>query len=336
MLSNPAPVLDLMDAFRRSKAMFVSVSLGLFDRLQRGPASAAQISAEGEFNLNAVERLMDACVGLELLDKVDGIYSNLPVANTYLCSDSPHTLAGYIRYSEFALYPLWGNLSSAIREGSHRWKQTFGGEGALFSNFFKTEESKRDFLAGMNGFGMLSSPSVVEAFDLSRYRRLVDLGGATGHLPIAACERYPKLRGIVFDLPEVVPVTREHLEKSTAADRLSAVAGDFFTDKFPDADLYSLGRILHDWAEDKINTLLEKIYNSLPSGGALLVAERLLYDDKSGPVPAQMQSLNMLVCTEGRERTLPEYTALLKKAGFATVEGKVTGKPVDAVLAVKG
>ena len=109
----------------------------------------------------------------------------------------------------------------------------------------------------------------------------------------------------------------------------------FFSDPLPEADIFALGRILHDWSEEKIRTLLAKVWERLPAGGALLIAEKLLDGDKSGPMPALMQSLSMLVCTEGKERTLAEYTALLHQAGFAHVEGRVTAAPLDAILALK-
>jgi acetylserotonin O-methyltransferase len=96
-----------------------------------------------------------------------------------------------------------------------------------------------------------------------------------------------------------------------------------------------VGRILHDWSEEKIRRLLRKIFDRLPAGGALLIAEKLLAPDKSGPTGAHMQSLNMLICTEGKERTLEEYSTLLRAAGFGEVRGQLTGTPVDAVLAVK-
>ncbi len=332
---NPAPVLDLIDAFRRSKVLFATQASGIFDRLHGRSASVDELAPELDANRDALERLLDACVGLGLLNKQDGQYTNLPIADVYLWRDSPETMSGYIRYSEFALFPLWANLQTAVQEGTHQWSRTFGGDGPLFSHFFKTEESKRDFLAGMNGFGLLSSPAVVAAFDLRRFRRLADLGGATGHLSIAACERYPNLHGVVFDLATVTPVAQEYIAKSPAADRLEVIAGDFFSDDLPDADLYALGRILHDWAEPKIQILLRKIHEKLPEGGALLIAEKLLFDDKTGPSHAHLQSLNMLICTEGKERSLPEYTALLKQAGFTKVEGNRTGKPVDAILATK-
>lgn len=333
---NPAPIIDLIEAFRRSKAMFAAVALGVFDRLEGGRAAdAATLARQVDAHPGALERLLDACVGLGLLGKEKGAYSNLPVAETYLRRSSPQTLTGYVLYSNRALYALWGNLEGAVREGTHRWHETFQMDGPIFDHFFQSEESKREFLAGMHGYGLLSSPKVVAAFDLGRFRRLVDLGGATGHLAAAACGRYPKLRAAVLDLPAAVEVAREYVGRSPYANRIELIAGDFFRDPLPEADLFSLGRILHDWSDEKIRLLLAKIYARLPRRGALLVAERLLDDDKSGPVSALMQSLNMLVCVEGKERTLSEYALLLKQAGFASVEGRPTRTPLDAVLAVK-
>ena len=224
-----------------------------------------------------------------------------------------------------------------VKEGTHRWGQTFGLEGPIFNHFFRTPEAQRAFLRGMHGFGMLSSPRVVATFDLSRFHTLADLGGATGHLAIAACERYPGLRGIVFDSARRGghgPRAGGALRRARSASRWWRAISSW-TD-LPAADLYAVGRILHDWTEEKIGRLLRKIVEALPPEGALLVAEKLLHEDGVGPLPANMQSLNMLVCTEGRERSLRDYTRLLREAGFAAVEGWRTGAPLDAILAVKG
>jgi acetylserotonin O-methyltransferase len=334
-LPNPAPVLDLIQAFRRSKTMFAAVSLGIFDRLSDGAADAATLAREMGASTDALERVLDSCVPLGLIEKAGAFYSNSPVAGTYLTRSSPHTLTGYILYSDRALYPLWGNLEAAVRAGTNRWQQTFGGDQAIFQHFFRTDEARRDFLSGMDGFGQLSSPAVVAAFDLGRFHRLVDLGGGTAHLALTACAGYPQLQSAVFDLPDAISTAREYVERSPHGNRVRLIAGDFFTDPLPEADLFALGRILHDWSEEKVIALLRKVWEHLPTGGALLIAEKLLDDHKTGPLPALMQSLNMLVCTEGKERTLAEYTVLLRQAGFVRVEGKVTNAPLDAILAVK-
>lgn len=335
-LLDPHGVLDLIEAFRRSKVMFAAVALGIFDRLSESPRDAAALASQLGANRNALERLLDACVALGFLNKADGVYSNKRVAETYLVRSSPQTMTGYILYSNNALYPMWGKLEDAVREGTNRWQQTFGHDGNIFDHFFRTDESRRDFIAGMHGFGMISSPKIVAAFDLSRFEKLVDLGGATGHLTVAACERYAALRGTIFDLPPVLEIAEEYVTKSSVAGRVDLIAGDFFRDPLPEADLYAVGRILHDWSDEKVRALLGKIYQSLPERGGLLIAERILDEDKTGPLPALMQSLNMLICTEGRERTLSEFTALLREAGFAEVEGRRTGAPLDAILASKG
>ena len=332
---DPAVVLDLIEAFRRSKTMFAAVSLGIFDALATGPKSLADLAHELKSNPDGLERLLDACVGLQLLRRSGEDYENMPAATAYLTKNSPHRLTGYINYSNDITWKLWANLEDAIREGTHRWHQTFGWDGPIFSHFFKTEEAKREFLIGMHGLGLLSSPHVVSAFDLSGFRRLVDLGGATGHLAIAACQRYPDLRAVVFDLPDAVGLVQEIVGASPVAERIEIVAGDFFVDPLPDADIFALGRIIHDWSEEKIVKLLSKLYERLPPNGAVLLAEKLLGDDKSGPRWAQMQNLNMLVCTEGKERTLAEYEALFKQVGFADVQGRKTSSHLDAVLAVK-
>jgi acetylserotonin N-methyltransferase len=334
-LPDPTPVLDLIDAFRASKTMFTAVAMDVFDRLYEAPAAAATLAAALGVQADALERLLDGCAALGLLRKADGIYSNQPLAEAYLCSSSPRSLHGYVRYSDEALYPMWAHLDDAVREGTNRWGPTFGLKGALFSHFFRTDAAMRDFLQGMHGFGMLTSPRVVEAFDLGRFGMLADLGGATGHLAIAACERYPQLRAVVFDLPRVTRFAREQVALSAAWGRIEVRDGDFFEDELPAADLFALGRILHDWAEPAIDRLLRRIFDRLPPGGGVLLAEKLLADDGVGPVSANLQSINMLICTEGKERSVSGYARLLRAAGFGQVEGRRTGAALDAVLALK-
>jgi acetylserotonin O-methyltransferase len=336
-VANPDPtiILDLLEAFRRSKTMFAAVSLGIFDALDTRPQSLAALAQRLNLNADALERLLDACVGLQLLNRQGDLYENTPVAATYLCKKSPSHFNGYLNYSNEYLWKLWANLEDAIREGTNRWQQTFGWDGPIFSSFFRTEDAKREFLMGMHAQGLLSSPHVVAAFDLSRFERLVDLGGATGHLAIAACQRYSNLRAVVFDLPEAGALAREVVGASPTADQIDVMGGDFFVDTLPEGDLYSVGRILHDWAENKVLALLKRVFDRLPSGGALLIAEKLLNEEKTGPRWAQMQNLGMLLYTEGKERTLTEYKRLLTQVGFTDVKGSVTPTPLDAVLALK-
>ncbi len=331
---DPSPVLDLIEAFRRSKTMFTAVRLGIFDLLEESPAKAGDLARRTGAHPGALERLLEGCAALGLLLRdADGVFSNTAVASVYLTRSSPSTLAGYIRYSDEPLYKLWGDLEGAVREGSPRWQHVFGARDALFDHFYRSPEARADFLAGMHGLGLLSSPAVVRAFNLNGYETLVDLGGGTGHLAIAACERYGRMRATVFDLPEVIEFARPRIEASRARDRIATAAGDFFRDPLLPTSLYALGRILHDWSDSRCLELLRRVRSALLPGGAVLIAEKLLDEDRCGPVSAAMQSLNMLVCTEGRERTESEFRSLLEAAGFPEVEARRTGAPLDAILA---
>ena len=333
---DPAPVLELLNAFRKSKAMFAAIDLGVFEALAGEWKTADELAIELRADAGALRRLLGACQMLGLVARSHGKFTNSPAADAYLTQASPSRMLGYANYSDEVLWRLWANLADAVREGTHRWTQTYGWEGPIFSHFFRTDEARREFLMGMHGFGQISSPVVVNAVDLGGFTTLVDLGGATGHLAVAACRRWPGLRAVLFDLPEAVPLARELIAASPVADRVSVVEGDFFTAELPRGDLYALGRIIHDWNEEKSRQLLRRVYDALPPGGAVLLAEKLLDDDKAGPEWAVLQSLNMLVCTEGRERTLGEYAELLAGVGFAEVSGVRTGAPLDAVLARKG
>src|SRR5262249_26514964 len=150
--------------------------LGVFDRLAQGSAPRAALAVDLQADPDALERLLDACVGLRLLTRDGTHYANTPAADAYLCRHSPRRITGYINYSNRVLWQLWEHLEDAVREGTHRWRQAFGLAGPIFDHFFRSEDDKHEFLLGMHGYGLISSPAVVAAFDLGRFRRLVDLG----------------------------------------------------------------------------------------------------------------------------------------------------------------
>jgi acetylserotonin N-methyltransferase len=328
-------VIDLMDGFRASKAAFTAVSIGVFDRLHQGPATCEELAGEFHCHPEALERLLGACAGLGVIKVDQQRYHNLPVATRFLRLASAESLCGYIIYSERVLYRLWAHLADAVREGTHRWEQEFGRKENLFDHFLSTEQEKRTFLAAMHCMGLLSSPSAVSAFDLSSFARLVDIGGGTGHLVIEACRRYPRMRAAIFDLPSVAPVAADYIAQGGLQDRIEILQGDFFRDALPPADLYGLGRVLHDWSDEKVAELLRKIHDSLPAKGGLLICEKLLNEGRDGPATAYLQSLNMLVVTEGRERSASEYEALTRAAGFSRFRFHRTGQPTDVMLAEK-
>jgi acetylserotonin N-methyltransferase len=332
---SPDPILDLMEAFRRSQALFTAVNLRIFERLKESPKSLQELASQALLPIVPLEQLLTACQALGLVSRSNGTYQNTLLTSTYLTESSPSNFLGYIRFSDMAVYRLWSHLTDAVREGSNRWDQVFGGKHNFFENVYADPSSLREFIGGMHGLGVITSPNLVSAFDLSRFSHFVDLGGATGHLAIAACRAWPQLKATVYDLAPVCAIAQEHIAQAGLRDSVKTWVGDFFIDPWPEADLFVLGRILHDWNEERIHFLLKKCFERLPQRGGVLICEKLLNEGKDGPVSAALQSLNMLVITEGRERTASEYKALLQAAGFGHVEAKKTGKYLDVILAVK-
>lgn len=335
---DPAIVLDLILEFRRSKTMFAAVKLGVFDLLGSGPKSVESLAESIPANRDALERLLDACVGLKLLrySKSERVYENTPVAKAYLCKVSPLRITGYINFSNDELWKLWGNLEDAIRDGTNRWLQTFNvEEDDYWRGFNRSEEAGREFLMGMHGYGQITSPEVVKAFNLKDFKKLIDLGGGTGHLAIAACKQYPEMEAIVLELPDALPLAEEIVGASDVADRIKLVEGDFFKDPLPEGDVYVVARTIHHWPEDKVLLLLKRVREALREkpDGRFLIAETLLRDDKNGPDWAQMQNLSLLVCAAGKERTFEEYQELLREAGFSVVIRKHTNSPLDVIMA---
>src|SRR5215469_9653913 len=129
---DPTPVLELIEAFRRSKVLFAAVSLGIFDALERSAQDAQSLASALKLQLDPVEQLLDACVALKLLRKSGLKYQNEPIATCYLCRTSDSALTGYILYPNDVLFRMWGHLEDATREGTPRWAQTFGTEASLF------------------------------------------------------------------------------------------------------------------------------------------------------------------------------------------------------------
>ncbi|KAG9485673.1 hypothetical protein GDO78_008655 [Eleutherodactylus coqui] len=189
------------------------------------------------------------------------------------------------------------------------------------------------FLHAMDSIWKICGSDVIQAFDLSAFRTVCDIGGCTGALAKQFLSTYNESTVTIMDLPQVVETAKKYFV--TDDERIHFLEGDFFNDPIPEADLYIMARIIHDWTDEKCLELLRKIYQSCKPGGAVLLVDAFINEDRSGPVSSLLYSLRMLVQTEGKERTPSEYTKLLMDSGFRDIEVKATGKLYDAILGRK-
>ncbi|XP_069017052.1 acetylserotonin O-methyltransferase 2 [Embiotoca jacksoni] len=340
-LDYPFKLLEYFNGFRVSKVIFSACELGVFDLLLKSqePLSARHVAQELSTSVDGTERLLDALVGIEILEvekKKDGtaLYSSTDVAGLYLARGSAKSLHDMIVYQSQTIYPLWNNLADAVREGKNQNKKTFGlPVEDVFQAIYRSEEEMLKFMGLMNSSWVLDGHDIVTAFNLSCFQRIVDLGGCTGALGREMSKAYPSSSVTVFDLPQVVETAQKHFCQED--DAVEFQTGDFFGGEIPAADLYVLARIIHDWPEEKCLTLLKKIYDTCQPGGGVLLVEAMLFENRRGPITAQIFSLNMLVQAEGRERPPSEYTLMLNKTGFHNVQVCRTGKSYDAILAIR-
>ncbi|XP_043849202.1 probable bifunctional dTTP/UTP pyrophosphatase/methyltransferase protein isoform X1 [Dromiciops gliroides] len=331
----PSTLLELLDGFKASKAMFVACKLKVFDLLKgKAILKAKDVADHINASVCGTERLLDSCTALELLKKTNQGYSNTELADKYLVSDSEYSLHGYIMHANDHVWPLFTHLESAVKEGKNQNHRAFGKKAQdLFQDsYYHSMETKLRFMNAMHSIIKLTARDVATAFDLSRFRSACDLGGCTGALAQVLIQEYPNLKVTVFDLPNVIENVACFQPTGQDTSRITFTSGDFFKDNIPEADLYILSRVLHDWPDDKIDALLSRISDVCTPGCALLVAEIVLGEEKIDPPRAVLQSLSM---TEGKQRSSSEYKQLLEKYGFTQVQTKITGNFLDAILGFK-
>ncbi len=327
----------IVTRYCESQMFFAASNLGIFERLAGGPATADELAVAVKAHPEACQRLLAGLCQLGLLDRHGDSYSNTALS-AYVTSAAPVALEPLSLWGSL-FYPAWAHMDDAVREYGPRWRQTFGAsQEDVFANLYKDPASLRKFCGLMSAYSIPQGRLVAETFDFAPYRCVLDVAGGTGGLTIEIGRRHSHLHGIVADLPPVCALADEAIQAAGLAGRFTSQAFDLFADPYPPgADVICLSWILHDWNDQHCLQILRHCYNALPSGGALLITESVLEDDRGGTPFAVTMSLHMLAfCESGaRERTPAEYRALLEGAGFQMEKVVRLPAPRDLLIARK-
>jgi hypothetical protein len=299
----------------RTQVVRVFAELGVADALAAGPLAVHELAEGRGVDPDAFDRLLRAGVALGLLVRdTDGRHAGTPMLAA-LRRDAPGALRGLAMALAMPGYWLpWGRLDAAVREGGRRTLETLGGE--LWDHYARSPAEAAAFSQVMAALTALVADEAAAVLDTRGCNLAIDVGGASGALVLALMSANPALRGAVLDLPHVLPAARDAAEARGLARRFAAIAGDFF-EPLPQADLYLLKHILHDWDDDACVRILARCANGLAPGGRVAVLEMALADGATQadtPLLAPLMDLNMLVLTPGRERTVEGYAALLARA----------------------
>lgn len=314
-------IMELVFAFRTSRILLTACKLDLFTLLEGNEVAAAELAGKAGIDGRAAEILLDALAALGFLVKREARYTNAEVASRFLVKGRPDYIAGLAHQDH--LWESWSKLTDVVRTGRPSREDTMAG---------REKEWLEAFIAAMHDRGEVQARQVAAMLELSGVRRLLDVGGGSGIFAATFAEAAEGLEAVVFDLPEVVPLTRRYLDTHPAGDRVQTKAGDYMHDDLGTGfDLILLSAIVHSNSPLENELLLGKCAQALLPGGRICIVDYVTNAEHTEPVSAALFSVNMLVNTRGgRSYSLTEMRSWLEKAGFTGIEHR----PMSRGLAV--
>ena len=330
----PANLFNIGFGFWGSKVLLSAVELGLFTELAKGPADLETLSRQLGLHGRAARDFLDALVALKLLERRDADYSNTLETDFFLDRAKPSYVGGLLEMANARLYEAWGSLTEALKTGCHQNEAK--GAGDVFTTLYADPERLRGFLAAMSGVSLGAAQAIAAKFPWKDYKTFTDIGCAQGMVAATLAAAHPHLSGIGYDLPPVKPVFEEFLAKRGGSDRVEFRSGNFFEDPLPSADVLIMGHILHDWDLSQKRMLLAKAHAALPEGGALIVYEAIIDDERRENAFGLMMSLNMLIeTTGGFDFTGADCQTWMREAGFSQTRVQPLAGPDSMVVAIK-
>ncbi len=332
---NPEKILQTGFAFWSSKTLLSAIEMGVFTELARGSEPFDTLCARLELHPRSARDFLDALVALGFLERTGDRYSNSVEADLFLDRKKPSYIGGILEMANHRLYPFWEHLTEALRTGQPQNELRTGSPG-LFEILYSDPARLKEFLAAMTGVSRGANVAIAQNFPWQDYRTFVDVGTAQGDLAVQIAQANPHLQGIGFDLPEVAPVFKDYINAFGLADRLTFIPGDFFKQDLPKADVVLMGHILHDWDLPTKKMLIAKAFDAIPTGGAFVVYEALIDDERSKNAFGLMMSLNMLIETSGGfDYTGSDCSEWMKEVGFSQTWVEPLVGPDSMVIGIK-
>jgi hypothetical protein len=342
-LTNPLPIeqpvpdhiLQVGLGFWASKTLLSAIELELFTELAKHPLPLTEIQGRLGLHPRSVRDFLDALVALGFLQRNGNTYSNTPATATYLDKHKPEYVGGILEMCNKRLYPHWSHLTEALRTG-HPQGEAKDESTPTFEALYADPARLKGFLRAMTGISSASNRAIARRFPWAGYKTFADVGTAQGDLAVQIAAHNPHLQGIGFDLPEVAPIFEEYAEMNGVSERLRFQPGDFFNAALPSVDVITMGHVLHDWSLEEKQMLLRKAYEALPKGGAVIVYEAIIDDDRRQNAFGLLMSLNMLIETRnGFDYTGADCSGWMKAAGFSETRVEHLVGPDSMVIGIK-
>ena len=336
---DPSTILQTAFAFWSSKVLLTAVEMGVFTRLGERRLTGSALGAEIGLHSRGISDFFDALVAMKFLERTgtgpEARYSNIPAVAVFLDQKSPRYIGGILEMLNVRLFRFWHDLPDALRTGKPQ-NEVKHSQKPIFEELYADLPRLEQFLGAMTGLSRINFEAFAEKFDFKPFKTLCDVGGATGLLSIEVARKHPHLRAISFDLPAVEPVAKKSIAAAGLSGRIGTVAGDFFKDPLPRADLITMGMILHDWNLERKMHLIRAAYDALPPGGALVAIEALIDDDRRENLFGLLMSLNMMIeFGDAFDYSAADFREWCREAGFKRFDVLHLAGPASAAIAWK-
>jgi hypothetical protein len=326
-----ARLLELIQMRLISEAIHVVAALGVADLLADGPKSADELARTTGADLQSLRRVMRALESFHVFSQDSAGRFELAPLGEFLKRDVTGSLHGAALFFGGETGPKLIRLFlECVKTGESAVQKLFGGQ-RVFEWLEADPEMTQLFNGVMTSFATLHITGLLEAYDFSPAKKIVDVGGGHGKNLCEILKRNPGMRGVLFDLPHAFEGGKNAIAQAGLADRCEVISGDFFASVPAGADAYLLSRVIHDWDDEKTVAILKIVRRAIAPQGRLVLLETMLRPD-GGSVYPVLSDLNMLLLTGGCERTEAEYLALYRAAGFELTRTVATKSPTGTTV----
>jgi hypothetical protein len=328
-------IMQVALGFWASKTLLSAVEMGLFTELAKRPESLSDLTGRLGLHPRSARDFLDALVALGLLERKEGQYSNTPSTDFFLDRRKPSYVGAMLEMANHRLFGFWNNLTLALRTGEPQNEAKSGGPD-VFTQLYADPERLQGFLKAMTGISKGANRAIASQFPWKKYKTAVDVGTAQGDLIVQIALANPNISGIGFDLPEVAPIFEDYVAANNLSSRVAFRAGSFFDIPLPKADVVTMGHILHDWDLEQKKLLIRRALEAVPDGGALIVYDSIIDDDRCFNTFGLLMSLNMLIeTTGGFDYTGADCQSWMKEVGFRETRVEHLLGPDSMVVAIK-
>jgi len=332
---SPERIIEVGFGFWASKVLLSAVELEVFTALAKEPGDLASLQNRLGLHPRGARDFLDTLVALKFLERDGGVYRNTPTTDFYLDKNKPSYVGGILEMTNRRLYQHWGHLTEALRTGENQNEAKHAGDDP-FTALYADAEKLKGFLHAMSGLSRGANIAIAQRLPWSKYKTFVDAGTAQGDLAVQIAKANPHLAGIGFDMAKVEPIFSEYVAENGLSDRVRFVAGDFFQNPLPQADVILMGHILHDWGMEQKRSLIRKAYEALPTGGLFVAYDAIIDDERRENAFGMLMSLNMLIETPaGFDYSGADCQGWMKEAGFRETRVEHLTGPESMVIGVK-